>query len=34
MFANIGEQARNVPPDICIGGLDACNDLNGIGDRG
>ncbi len=34
MFANIGEQTRNVPPNIRIRGLDARNDLNGIGDHG
>jgi hypothetical protein len=33
MFANIGEQTRDVPPNVCIGGLDARNDLNGISDQ-
>ena len=34
MFADISEQRRNVPPDICIRRLNACNYLNGISDWG
>ena len=34
MFANISEQTRNIPPNICVRRLDARNYLNGIGDWG
>ncbi len=32
VFANIGKQTRNVPPNIRIWNLDTRNDLYGIGD--